>query len=184
MKYDDLSIRKTSSTDLDDILQVERLAFGSNVEADLVSDLLNDNTAKPTLSLLAYNGNIPVGHILFSRVYFDNSENQPLMHILAPLAVIPEYQGKGIGGELIKKGLEILTSMRTKFVFVLGHESYYPKYGFIPNARKFGFEAPYEIPEEHDNAWMYLLLDKEKWNGNVGKIKCANKLDKPEYWVE
>jgi len=184
MKFEIVSIRETTNDDLAEILQVEKLAFGEDEEANIVSDLLSDKTAAPTLSLLAYSGSKPVGHVLFSRVYFDDPEDQTLMHILAPLAVIPEYQGKGIGGKLIKKGLEILKARGTELVFVLGHEKYYPKYGFIPNAGKFGLLPPYPIAEENLNAWMYQLLDEEDHSGTKGKIKCADELNKPEYWKE
>lgn len=177
-----VSIRETTAADLDDIMQVEILAFGQDEEAKLVSDLLNDKTAKPCVSILAFVDKEPVGHILFTRVYFDDLENQPLMHILVPLAVIPKYQGKGIGGKLVNKGLEIIRARETELVFVLGHENYYPKYGFIPNAGKFGFTASYPIAEENANAWMFQYLGEEK--GNRGKIKCADKLSKPEYWEE
>lgn len=54
------------------------------------------------------------------------------MHILAPLAVIPEYQGMGVGGRLIRTGIEHLRLMGCQTVFVLGHATYYPDMGSNP----------------------------------------------------
>ncbi|MFA5228707.1 MAG: N-acetyltransferase, partial [Candidatus Paceibacterota bacterium] len=96
----DIQIRETNTNDFNDIMTVEKQAFGYDKEAQLVADLLADKTAEPMVSLLAFYQNEAVGHILFTRTYFDNQETQPMMHILAPLAVKPEYQRQGIGGML------------------------------------------------------------------------------------
>ena len=106
------------------------------------------------------------------------------MHILAPLAVIPDYQGKGIGANLIKKGLELLRILGSEAVFVLGHENYYPKFGFIPDAESQGFIPPYPIAKKNAGAWMVQVLDKERFFDYPIKIRCADKLSKPEYWKE
>ena len=184
MKLAEIIIRETTEHDIDSIMNVEKLAFGSDEEVNLVLDLLNDVTAKPALSLLALSGSKAVGHILFTSVYSDNAEIQPMMHILAPLAVSPEYQGNGIGGNLIKKGLELLKILGSEALFVLGHETYYPKFGFITDAKNQGFIPPYPIPKKNANAWMVQILDKKRVFDYPIKIRCADELSKPEYWKE
>lgn len=146
-----ITIRKTNVDDFDNIMQVVKSAFGYDKEAKLVAELLSDNTAEPMLSLLAFDNEEAVGHILFTRTYFEDQQEQPMMHILAPLAVIPTYQRQGIGGMLIQVGLEILKEMGSKLVFVLGHKEYYPRYGFLQNAQGMGFFTPYPdpMPEEY-----------------------------------
>jgi len=104
-----------------DIREVETRAFGFSKEADLVASLLEDESARPALSLLARYEGKAVGHILFTRATFKGEMDSPLMHILAPLAVIPEYQGMGVGGRLIRTGIEHLRLMGCQTVFVLGH---------------------------------------------------------------
>ena len=69
------------------------------------------------------------------------------VRILAPLAVLPEAQSTGIGGQLIKEGLNQLKKSGVDLVFVLGHPDYYPRSGFT-TAGVLGYEAPYPIPEE------------------------------------
>jgi putative acetyltransferase len=185
MNIQNFQIRKTGINDFDYIMFVEEHAFGYDKEAILTANLLKDPTAEPTLSLLAFDKNKAIGHILFTRVYLDEMTlDQPLMHILAPLAVIPEYQKKGIGGLLINEGLKQLKAMGSELVFVLGHMEYYPKYGFIPDAGKLGYNAPYPIPEEFANAWMVQSLNKEGFTINKGNIICSKELDKPEHWRE
>jgi len=178
-------IRKTGSKDFNDIMVVEERAFGYVKEAKLTANLLSDKTAEPTLSLLAFDGQKAVGHILFTRVYINEmNNNQPLVHILAPLAIIPEYQKQGIGGLLIKEGLKRLSEMGTEVVFVLGHMDYYPKFGFIPDAEKKGFHAPYSIPDEYKNAWMVQSLNPDGFMIKKGNVICSNELNKPEHWRE
>ena len=180
-----IQIKQTDSNDLKDILTVEERAFGYTKEAELTAALLKDKTAEPTLSLLAFDEDKAVGHILFTRVYINEMTiNQRLLHILAPLAVIPEYQKRGVGGLLIKDGLRRLRSMGSEMVFVLGHKEYYPKFGFVPDAKKIGYSAPYAIPEEHKNAWMVQSLNPTGFSTNHGKIICADELNKPEHWRE
>lgn len=103
--------------------------------------------------------------------------------ILAPLAVIPDFQKLGIGGKLIETGLEILSKSGTDLVFVLGYPEYYTRFGFKP-ATCLGFEAPYPIPAKHADAWMVQSLSQDVIGSVSGKVVCANTLNKPEYWRE
>lgn len=146
MNFKDIEIRIAAEADYNSVMEIEKQAFGQNKEAQLVADLLNDSTASPSISLLAFHKNKPVGHILYSRVYLENHRDS-MAHSLAPLAVLPDFQKKGIGGLLINRGKEVLHKMGSELIFVLGHINYYPRYGFINNAAQFGYYTPYPIPE-------------------------------------
>ncbi len=178
-----IEIRPTIEKDFDDIIEVEKRAFGEDSVAELTAELLNDKSAEPYISLLAFENDKAVGHILFTKCSINDIENCPLMHILAPLAVIPEYQKQGIGGLLIKKGLELLQDINSEIVFVLGHLEYYPKYGFIPSAERLGYPAPYPIPAKVADAWMAQSLNSKELT-NFGKVICARAMNKPEHWRE
>ncbi len=104
------------------------------------------------------------------------------MHILAPLAVKPEYQRQGIGGMLITTGIEKLREKGSNLVFVLGHKEYYPKYGFIPHASRLGYPAPYPIPDEYGDYWMVQSISPKGFEVGKGQIRCCDKLNKPEHW--
>lgn len=180
-----IQIRKTTSNDFNEIMDVETQAFGSDKEAQLTAELLADSTATPYLSLLAFHNGEAIGHILFTRVYLDKMEKeQPLAHILAPLAVKPAFQKQGVGGQLIQEGLKRLQTLRSEMVFVLGHMEYYPKFGFIPDAGKIGYAAPYTIPDEFANAWMVQSINPEGFTLPKGNVICSNELNKPEHWRE
>ena len=178
-----MHIREATDLDLNDVLLVERLAFGEDKEAELVRVLLSDPSAKPFLSLLAFKDDKAVGHILFTTARLAKTQNTALISILAPLAIVPDFQKQGIGGRLIERGLQLLSKSGVDLVFVLGHPEYYPRYGFKP-AGYLGFEAPYSIPDEHADAWMVKALRPGVIGSVSGTIMCADALNKPEYWRE
>ena len=164
------------------MMSILRAAFGSEDEAKLVSDLLGDPSAQPYLSLLAFKKDRAVGYILFTKAHL-NSFPSISVSILAPLGVIPSYQRQGIGGSLIQYGLQVLADSGVDLVFVLGHPEYYPRFGFKP-AGKHGFDAPYPIHEKNADAWMVRSLRPGIVDNYSGKVICAEKLKKPEYWHE
>lgn len=165
-------------------MAIEKEAFDSEYVADLVSQLLADKSAEPVVSLLAFKDNEAVGHILFTRAMIDAGRLSPSIYILAPLAVKPDHQRQGIGGMLITEGLKKLKEMKVEMVFVLGHEDYYPRYGFIPDAGSLGFIAPFPIPNKNANAWMVQALTSKGLSKVRGMIVCADPLNKPEHWRE
>lgn len=176
-----ISIRKTEQSDLSELMRVEEEAFGYNKEAELVKDLLNDPTAEPRLSLLAFDGEEAVGHILFTSVMI--SDTKIKASILAPLAVVPKAQSQGIGGKLIQEGLKRLQKEEVSIVFVLGHPEYYPKYGFAPVYPR-AIDAPYPIPEKHRDAWMMQVLDNTNPATISGTVVVSDILNQPEHWRE
>jgi predicted N-acetyltransferase YhbS len=66
---------------------------------------------------------------------------------LAPVSVVPEHQNKGIGSALISESLKIAKEIGFKSVIVLGHDKYYPRFGFKP-ASTWGIKAPFDVPDE------------------------------------
>lgn len=108
------------------IASVHRAAFGGEGEARLVGAL---RSSQPdVVSLVAIEENDVVGHVLFSRIFVGST---PAM-ALAPVGVLPEKQSRGAGSALIRAGLEACRARGERLVVVLGHESYYPRFGFVP----------------------------------------------------
>ncbi|KIX15375.1 GNAT family N-acetyltransferase [Dethiosulfatarculus sandiegensis] len=169
-----------------DILKVHRQAFGGqkgSVISELVNDLLEDPTAEPCYSFAAVEQDTVVGHVLFTNVTISGAHEQVSAQILAPLAVLPQYQNKGVGTTLVPGALEVLKKHGVEMVFVLGHPGYYPRFGFAP-AGVCGFDAPYPIPEEHAAAWMTQELKPGVIGTIKGKVLCADALHQPEHWRE
>ena len=88
-----------------------------------------------------------------------------------------------MGGKLIETGLKILKSERVDWVFVLGHESYYPKFRFSP-AQKQGFDPPYPFPEEFTNAWKALALTPTSINKFNRMVILCDTFYHPRCWGE
>lgn len=181
-----MEIRVATESDRSEILNIHKQAFGSDTGAvisKLVDDLLDDETAKPVLSLVAVDDSKLVGHILFTKAIITQTEVSLSAQILAPLAILPVAQKRGIGKKLIDEGLNILRKSGTDLVFVLGHPAYYPRCGFAPAGVR-DFEAPYPIPEEHSAAWMVQALNGDLLGQIHGKVKCSKVLNEPQHWSE
>lgn len=180
-----MQIRPSTPSDHEAISDAHRLAFGADEGpeiATLVNDLFGDTSALPLYSYVAVvNGKI-VGHVLFTRVTIDTDEHIPCQ-ILAPLAVIPDHQGTGVGSKLIAHGLDELAKAGVSLVFVLGHPGYYPRAGFRP-ALPLGLLAPYPIPEKNAGAWMVQDLRGGLASKVSGCVQCSDILNEPQHWRE
>ena len=181
-----LIIRSTTEGDRAAIVALHLNAFGEaegqEVSA-LANDLLDDPTARPMLSLVGEEENELLGHVLFTAVQIIGGETPVPGLILAPVGVAPSAQGKGVGGALIRAGLERLKAEGVGLVFVLGHPAYYPRFGFTP-AGTLGFRAPYPIPEKNADAWMVQELNPGYIGRVSGTVQCADALDHPDLWRE
>lgn len=134
------TIRRERPGDEPGIRHVNELAFERTAEADLV-DLLREQ-ADPYLSLVAEDAGEIVGHICFTPVTI---EGEQAGAGLAPMAVLPGHQSRGIGSRLIRAGLEECRRLGLDLVVVLGHEAYYPRFGFTP-AHERGLRCEYDAP--------------------------------------
>lgn len=178
-----LRIRTATDSDLPAIREIHARAFGQDTEARLTRAILADPTAQPTLSLLAEEDGRPQGHILFSKVRLTEPDSGRPATILAPLAVVPEAQGKGGGGLLIEAGLQRLRDDGIDLVFVLGDPGYYQRFGF-QSADCVGLDAPYPLPEERIEAWRVRALRDDVIGRVHGKVACCEALMEPELWRE
>lgn len=140
-------IRSETSTDIPAIQRVNELAFARPDEARLVAALRGQ--VSPWLSLVACVSTTAqvVGHALFTPVTIEEASTTSPALALGPIAVLPEFQKQGIGGELIRAGLAECARLEQWVVFVLGHPHYYPRFGFVP-AKPLGLPCTYPVPED------------------------------------
>jgi putative acetyltransferase len=155
-------VRRERPDDHAAVRQVHERAFGRPNEANLVDALRL--RGKAILSLVAVEDNRVVGHILFSPVTIESGERAYLAVGLAPMAVLPERQRRGIGSRLVKAGLAKCRNGGYDCVVVLGHPTYYPRFGFVP-ASRYGIISEYEVP---DAAFMILALQEGELSGRGG----------------
>jgi putative acetyltransferase len=157
-------IRDEAEADRRAIHALNRAAFGGAAEADLV-DALREQ-ADPLISLVAEEQGTVVGHIMFSPVELAGHPRLRIMG-LAPMAVLPAWQGRGIGSGLVQAGLERCRELGAGAVVVLGHPDYYPRFGFSP-ASRFGIGCEYDAPEE---AFMVMQLQPGYLEGAHGTVR-------------
>jgi putative acetyltransferase len=123
------SVRPEEPGDQDAIRAVHQAAFPTPAEARLVDALRA--AGKLSISLVAERYGVVVGHIAFSPVEVNGAAGGLG---LAPVAVLPVCQRKGVGQQLILAGLGYCKGEGAPFVVVLGHPTYYPRFGFAPAA--------------------------------------------------
>lgn len=125
--FDSIEIRPESVDDHARVYAVERAAFDSTLQAELVEALRR--SAEPQLSLVAVLEGEIVGHVFFSPVTFESEEARPAAQ-LSPVAVAPSRQRRGIGSALIRAGLDACPSQGWSSVFLVGNPLYYSRFGF------------------------------------------------------
>jgi len=156
-------IRHEKPEDIPLIHSVIEQTFKRDAEARLADKLRR--SCADCLSLVADDNGSIVGHIMFTPVRIENHKTVQGMG-LAPMAVIPSKQRRGIGKLLVKTGLKILQEKGCPFVIVLGHPEYYPRFDFQPASRLTIKSQWDDVPDE---AFMILVMD-DKVMQNVSGI--------------
>ncbi|MEX2394142.1 MAG: N-acetyltransferase [Actinomycetota bacterium] len=144
-------IRPEREADFDEIDDVVRAAFGQQDEVDLVRRIRTLKGYVPELSLVAVDDDQIAGHVMLSYAKVDGRD----ILQLAPLAVRPDRHNQGIGDALTRHVLELADDRGEPLVLVLGHPTYYPRFGF-ESARGLGIDS--DIPDLPDEPWMAKRL--------------------------
>jgi putative acetyltransferase len=146
-EYAALVLRPEGKGDFDAVRKLNKKAFKGNSESKLIDALREADVFIPALSLVAEKGGKVVGHILFTPIVIKDAGAAVPALALAPMAVLPEFQGQGIGTALAKYGLEECRKLGHKIVIVVGHPEYYPRFGFVKAGEK-DLALPFEAPED------------------------------------
>lgn len=169
-----LTIREEEIKDYNEVEKVveesfKTAEFSDKDEHNLVRRLRKSNEFIKELSLIVEEENKILGHVLLTKALINGEDTSFEALALAPLAVLPEYQKSGIGKKLMNKAIERARELGYKSIVVLGHEKYYPKFGF-EKASKYGVKAPFEVPDE---AYMILELLPGGLNGVSGIVEYS-----------
>jgi putative acetyltransferase len=158
-----MELREELPGDKESVREIHLRAFGDHglVVADLVDTLRETITPQDGLSLVAGHDGQIVGHVMFTRSLLDAPRRLVGVHVLSPLAVIPDYQKRGTGSALVRKGLNMLARRGVPLVFLEGDPAYYSRFGFAPGC-DLGFRKPsLRIP---DGAFQVIRLPEyEPW---------------------
>jgi putative acetyltransferase len=137
MSLPEHTIRAAQTADEAAIVAVHAAAFPTLAEANAVQALLK--RGGDAVSLLAERAGDIIASAIFSAV--DITCNTKLRALgLAPLAVVPRYQSRGIGAHLARAGLETCRLAGYDAVVVLGSPRYYRRLGFVA-ARTLGLHC-------------------------------------------
>jgi putative acetyltransferase len=172
----EIVVRQEQHSDRAAVLKVHELAFGRLDEGKLVERIWDSDTYIPELGLVATVDNRVVGHVLFSKITIDNGEcDGRTVLALAPLAVHPDYQKKGVGSALSRQGIEKARELGWNGIIVLGQATYYPRFGFEP-ASEFGIESPF--PLRDPGAFMAMELQPD------GLTNCSGTAIYPKFFSD
>jgi putative acetyltransferase len=126
---------------------VVEAAFADATVADLVDALQADEAGRLGASIVAVDGDRVVGHVQLSRSWLDAPSRLLEVLVLSPLAVAPDSQGHGIGGDLVRAAIDAAEGLGAPLLFLEGSPRYYPRFGFVPGG-PLGFVRPsMRIPE-------------------------------------
>lgn len=155
-----LNIRPEAPADFAEIYELVKIAFAgaehtNGDEQNLVNRLRHSPYYLPELALVAEQDGKLAGHIMFTKT----KVGQLTCLVLAPLAVLPEFQGRGIGGALIREGHKRASELGYGYSFLVGHAGYYPRFGYI-RASTLGVTCSLELPDE--NFMVCDLRHKDK----------------------
>ena len=155
-----MNIRNETTSDIEQVYAINKSAFETNEEADLVN-AIRERVAD-VISLVATEEGKVVGHIMFSPVTIDGVSGKRF-YGLAPMAVSQSLQSKGVGSLLVESGLKACKAQQASAVFVLGHPNFYPRFGFIPTTQ-FGIKSEYDVPDD-----IFMAIELE-----AGALKNVN----------
>jgi len=156
-------VRPERREDYAAIAAVIRDAFGKVDEALLVERLRNEADYDQDLALVAVEGNEVFGHVFFSTVHVEQGDERTTALALAPLAVRPDIQRRGVGSALVRRGLDGCVQQGHGVVIVLGEPTFYARFGFGP-ASRVGIQPPFAVP-----AAAFQVLEVRP--GALGKVR-------------
>lgn len=153
-----VEFRCEQTKDIETINFIHEKAFDRDDESILVRKLRTCIQYDEKLSFVASVDSNVVGHLLFTplEIEYETGLKTNSTLALAPISVLPEFQRKRIGTRLIEFALNEINSRGIySSIIVLGHENFYPRFGFQP-ARRFHIQAPF--PLKNENCFMVLEL--------------------------
>ena len=170
-----MQIRESTSGDTAGIVAMYPRAFPDEDLVQVVTALLDDPPIRT--SLVATIDREIVGNVIFTTCVVNGSDAS--LALLAPLAVAPDHQRRGIGSALVREGLARLAKDGIAVVLVLGDPAYYSRFGFEPEC---GIDTPLPIPTEWRDAWQSLsLIEDGEIHG--GPLVVPEPWNQPALWA-
>ncbi len=165
-------IRQETPTDFPFVFVLIKEAFKNEPFSDFTEQFLVERLRKsatfiPELSMVAELEGEIIGHIILTEIKIVNDFQSFDSLALAPVSIKPDYQNKGIGGQLILQAHAKAIELGYKSVVLLGHKDYYPRFGY-EKASKFAIKLPFDVPDEN---CMAIELVEGGLNGVTGMVE-------------
>lgn len=177
----EIKIRQAQAGDEDPIRKIYREAFAADeapAVAELAVALLHEDSSPKIINLVAEVDGGLIGHVGFSPIYRAGGA-ELLGYILAPLAVIPREQKRGVGSQLVESGLEACRRLGAQFFLVYGDPNYYARFGFDAELAR-GCAPAFPLSYPHG-------LQALDWRPGADQrvpvsFRCVEPLNRPEFW--
>jgi predicted N-acetyltransferase YhbS len=155
-----VTVRLERATDRDAIRALHDLVFDEPDEGEIVDSVRGTADAVEGGSLVAVDrGGALIGHLLATRGFVVGEDGtRRAVWMFGPFAVRADVQGRGVGARLMRETIDRATKRGVPLICLLGHASYYPRFGFV-SARSLGIEPPQPWDDEH---WQALKLPAYK----------------------
>lgn len=163
----ELYVRGEKEADRETVYEINKLAFGSETEPKLINALRKGKSYIKGLSLVAVKEEKIYGHAIFTRAFIVNRGRRFKCLVLGPMAVRPENQKQGIGKKLIEEGFERAKELGFGAIAVLGHERYYPMFGFKPASER-NIRTSFKVPDDN---FMIIELVPNALKGISGMVE-------------
>jgi len=178
-----MNISTFSASQSQDVINLFTKVFSESEGRDegesvgsLVSDLITTTDERDIVGFVAVLEDEIVGCIFFSRLTLPSEK---IAFILSPVAIATEQQGKGIGQQLIRYGLEYLRPKDVDLVFTYGDPTFYSKLGFQQISEDI-VKAPLKLTQPE--GWLAQSLQNGVIDPMEGSSVCVKALNKQEYW--
>jgi putative acetyltransferase len=124
------TIREQDIDDADAVFAVALAAFADDpTVAPLEADL---GARSDSVGFVAEADGRVVGHVRITRCWIDAEDALVEALVLSPLSVVPDAQGRGVGGALVARAVAAAEATGVPVVVLEGDPGYYSRLGFRP----------------------------------------------------
>ncbi|NPD44499.1 MULTISPECIES: GNAT family N-acetyltransferase [unclassified Lentimicrobium] len=162
-----VQIKREKPKDIEEVNLLFNLAFQKEDVNALIKDFRKTNHFIPELSRVARINDQIIGIIMYAKAEIVKGRKNVPSIIMATIAVLPSYQGLGIGQELIANSFQKARDLGYVSVLVVGQEEYFPRFGFKP-ASEFDITTSLEVSEEE---FLAIELVPDGLKNASGKLK-------------
>lgn len=142
----------------------------------LAEDLFETTDEHDLLNYVADDDGQLVGSIFFSRLAFEDTLDA---FMLAPVAVLTDRQGIGVGQALIRHGLQDVKEQGVRTVLTYGDPAFYQKVGFRQISHE-TVKPPFKLSQPE--GWLGQSLVGNPIAALIGGCSCVEAFNDPAYW--